>query len=739
MHGNYLILKLTILTVILFIFTSAAPLLNLSNPSFAEEKIMFPLNTNDGFAATFGEFRAGHIHSGIDMRTRRRTGFPVLAPSDGQIVNLYGDENGYGLMLTFKAANGLIYKFAHLSAFENDKFKLNGFVKKARAQANRRFNFDIDLSGENIKVRTGEIIAFSGDTGAGPPHLHFEICGPDGYKNPTDKPAKDFEIFNPFNFIGAETSADDTPVNIASILLIPQDENSMIEGKPMNAFFSFKKDEPNGSAPDLNIKALGRFKLLVRAFDENKIFEQNESKMGVYKIEFKELFSERPDGSFYSMTFDSMDYKSSRMPEIVYDMYYSNISGGNFYYKLFYESADLNAGAPRFIKSSAGGGIIEIKKGRKKIFELSACDHRGNVTKKIIEIEGAETAPLKTQTESQSGVTLKPEIKKPRKNNAKKTAKKEAAGPADPRISVEYLQNVILFKLKKTPRGGNARIFHGASPLKMFEHDGFQCFYSGYEKIAAAPEITVTSADGKSHKKYSLNLFKVTAGEAVRIYSDSLWSIRINPSAPAGEAFYAGEAVLYPAASFGPAKNRSAFGEIFFSRPVSGAKIYYDISEDAGINSKYGIYDVYSKKNMFLGSSVEEISGRRYICASMKNFKRLKCTVLKDEKPPVLKISKKSAARISKPFKFSDKTETDFLSFNLFDPETGINKTEIKFFIDGSESGNYEYFSSSLLNCYLYDLKTGSNLTPGTHKLKITAADNSGNVSLYEKQFKIVR
>jgi len=732
------IFKLTMLTAVLFIFISGAPSINGSFPAFAEEKIKFPLNTNDSFAATFGEYRSSHIHSGVDLRTKRRTGFPVLAPSNGQIVNLYGDENGYGFMLTFKADSGLIYKFAHLASFENDKFKLNGFVKKARAKANRRFNFDIDLSGENIKVKTGEIIAFSGDTGAGPPHLHFEICGPDGYKSSTDKPEKDFEIFNPFNYISPETAADDTPVNIASILLIPQDENSMIEGKPMNAYFSFKNDKTNDSAPDLNIKAFGKFKILARAFDENKIFEQNESKMGVYKIELKELFSERADGTLYSLSFDSMDYNSSRMPEIIYDMYYSNISAGNFYYKLFYESADLNAAPPRFIKSSAGGGVIEIKKGRKKIFEISASDYSGNVTKKIIEIEGAEPVQIKTKTVSPSGGTLKAENKKTRKPNAKKSAKKETAGPADTRISVEYLQNVILFKLKKTTRGGNAQIFHGAAPLKMFEHEGFQCFYSGYEKIAAAPEITVTSPDGKPAKKYILNLFKITAGETVKIHSDSLWSIRINPSAATSGAFYAGEAVLYPAGS-DPAKTRAAFGEMFFSRPLSGAKIYYDTSEDAGINPKCGIYEVYSKKNMFIGNSSEEISGRRYMCASMKNFKRLKCAVLKDEKPPILKISKKSAARISKPFKYSGKAETDFLSFNLFDSETGINKPEIKFYIDGSQSGNYEYFSSSLLNCYLYDLKTGSNLSPGTHKIKITAADNAGNVSFYEKQFKIAR
>ncbi len=784
--------------------------------AFAAGNILFPLKTNDSVSATFGEYRSNHLHAGADFRTQRRNGIPVIAPSPGKIVNLYGDENGYGLMLTFEADNGFIYKFAHLSAFENDKFRLDGYVKKARAANNSRFNFDIDLSAENTRVGAGEIIAYSGDSGAGPPHLHFEINA--GKRNDGVNSAIAATL-NPFNYMSAAELKDETPVNIASAMLIPDDQNSLVEAKPVGALFNFKRE----GAFDLSVNALGRIKILIKAFDENKLFKDNESKMGVYKIELKEitLFSDgRPaskDGAvIYSLAFDSIGDKYSRAPEIVYDMYYSKIFGGNFYYNMFYSGAPDER--PQYITAAYNGGIIEIKTGERRYFEISACDYFNNISKRVIEINGGGSSTAKLlqagkadvdeagasgedisgalpkKLEPVNNMKAKAAAKKINKTHVEKNKKaqnlkqkksKNAKGvkvnndnaQGDDKIIVEYSENVILFKIKRAAGKSRPVITHNVSEMKMFEAGGYYCYYKGYDEFAAMPEITVKypvvkgstvafdenkaaedrigpggrGNSGGGEKKYGLRIYKMQPGEIVKLGADGRYMIKLTALSDPVKPFYAGEMNLTSAGEDSGMSTHPAGGaggsvgagnssvDIGFSRPGYGAKIYYKPTDENKILPDAGLYQIYSKTRIFMGNAVEAIYGGRYLSAPFKNTKRLSCAVFKDEKLPVLKIYKKSGARLAKPLKLSAKAENNFLSFNLRDAESGVNRANIKYYIDGAESGNYEYFSGALLNCYIYDIKTGLNLSPGVHKIKIIAVDNSGNKAVYEKEFKIIK
>lgn len=776
--------------------------------AFAAGDILFPLKINDSVSATFAEYRSNHLHAGLDLRTRRRNGIPVIAPSAGKIVNLYGDENGYGLMLTFKADNGLIYKFAHLSAFENEKLGLNDYVKKARADNNRRFTFDIDLSPENITAGAGEIIAYSGDTGAGPPHLHFEITADGGNDRAKNKVKVDgTAALNPFNYLSAAELKDETPVNIAAAMIIPDDQNSLVEGKPVGALYNFKQ----AGAFDLSVNALGRIKILIKAFDENKLFKDNESKMGVYKIELKEieLFSagrpaEKDGALIYSLVFDSIGDKYSRSPEIVYDMYYSKISGGNFYYNMFYSGAA--EGRPQYIAAARDGGVIEIKTGEKRYFEISACDYFNNISKRVIEINGSGSSSAKSmqageaevdeagspeedisgapQKKSQPAKNLKTKAASKKinktdveKNKNKKKKIKNDKAQVNDKVIVEYSENVILFKIKRSSGKRQPVITHNGSGMKSFAAAGYYCYYKGYDEFAAMPEITVKyfvakdnavpfdenkSVEGQNRpnspdcsndsagveKKYGLKIYKIQPGEFVKIGSDGRYMIKLTALKDTVKPFYAGEMNLTAAGEDSVIYSQSASGadetgnyslDIGFSRPGFGAKIYYKLTDENKILLDAGLYQLYSKTRIFLGNTVETVEGGRYLSAPFKNMKRLSCAVFKDKKPPFLKISKKSGARLAKPLKLSAKAENNFLSFNLRDAESGVNRANIKYYIDGAESGNYEYFSGSLLNCYIYDIRTGLNLSPGVHKIKIIAVDNSGNKAVYEKEFKIIK
>jgi murein DD-endopeptidase MepM/ murein hydrolase activator NlpD len=96
--------------------------------------------------SVFGERGKGH-HDGIDLRAA--VGTPVRAASDGKIIYSGSKIGGYGKMIVIRHAGKLSSVYAH-----NSKL----LVKAGQ------------------KVRRGQLIAYSGNTGrSSGPHIHFEI------------------------------------------------------------------------------------------------------------------------------------------------------------------------------------------------------------------------------------------------------------------------------------------------------------------------------------------------------------------------------------------------------------------------------------------------------------------------------------------------------------------------------------------------------------------------------------
>lgn len=120
----------------------------------------FPLT----LTATPGEFRGPHLHAGIDVSTKQTTGWPVHAVDDGIVVRIKSKIRSEGKAVYVKHLNGKISVYAHLEDFAPALLKL---IPK------RRY-FDI-FPKINLKVQRGQIIGYSGESGAGLPHLHFEI------------------------------------------------------------------------------------------------------------------------------------------------------------------------------------------------------------------------------------------------------------------------------------------------------------------------------------------------------------------------------------------------------------------------------------------------------------------------------------------------------------------------------------------------------------------------------------
>jgi hypothetical protein len=120
--------------------------------------------------STFGEHRTGHFHSGIDLGTGGEAGLPVRAVASGRIVRMRASAHGYGRALYLETDSGWVAVYAHLDRF------VPRLERLLRERQEREGEYEADFAPEPAPhVGPDSLLGWSGDTGAGPPHFHFEL------------------------------------------------------------------------------------------------------------------------------------------------------------------------------------------------------------------------------------------------------------------------------------------------------------------------------------------------------------------------------------------------------------------------------------------------------------------------------------------------------------------------------------------------------------------------------------
>jgi murein DD-endopeptidase MepM/ murein hydrolase activator NlpD len=175
---------------------------------------LWPTDASNTITSTFGEFRRTHFHAGIDIRTHDRTGFPVFASRDGYISRIWVNPNGYGKMLHVRHPDHYTTTYAHL-----DRFAAGIHARVAREQAQSgAYPLDIECAPHEFPVRKGEVIAYSGETGTGSPHLHFEIRD------------ENLNAINPL-LCPNMTIKDDIPPFVRKVAFVPIGYESTVNGR----------------------------------------------------------------------------------------------------------------------------------------------------------------------------------------------------------------------------------------------------------------------------------------------------------------------------------------------------------------------------------------------------------------------------------------------------------------------------------------------------------------------------
>ncbi|MEP0010574.1 MAG: M23 family metallopeptidase, partial [Balneola sp.] len=134
---------------------------------------LWPTNSGKFLSSTFGETRSAHFHAGLDIKTWGREGYKVFASKDGFLDKLLITNKGYGKAIYIKHHDGSYTVYAHLQRFNEQFQKIADSIRVN--ELDYSYTFEQSFEEQRIKVKKGDIIGYTGSTGIGPPHLHFEI------------------------------------------------------------------------------------------------------------------------------------------------------------------------------------------------------------------------------------------------------------------------------------------------------------------------------------------------------------------------------------------------------------------------------------------------------------------------------------------------------------------------------------------------------------------------------------
>ncbi len=312
---------------------------------------IWPTDAPRRVTSLFSEYRSTHFHGGIDVGTRRTTGYKVFAARDGYVSRIMVSPTGYGKMLWVRHRDGYYTTYAHLRNFNKD---IDELVRREQHRL-ERYPVVIECSPIDFPVKKGDLIAYTGDTGTGSAHLHFEIRDPN----------KDF--INPLLCNQLSYTDDLSPV-FRALAVSPLGERSIVNGKHSPEVYRFKNDSKGTITLDTPIYASGKFGFAVYARDRAT---GQEFMTGVYSYR---LFLN--DSLLYKVKFDRTPSADDNQVGLHYDYYLMEDESGRFE-KLYIDSPNR---LPFYKPKTFNAGIVDtelLHPGRHR-FKIETTDIYGN-------------------------------------------------------------------------------------------------------------------------------------------------------------------------------------------------------------------------------------------------------------------------------------------------------------------------------------------------------------------------
>ena len=321
-----------------------------------------PLDINLFLAGTFGELRSNHFHAGLDIKTQRKEGLNVYAAADGYVSRIKVALWGYGKVIYITHPNGYTTVYAHLSKFGKG---IEEYVKSIQYKKESYETGNIFLKPNQIPVKKGQVIAYSGSTGGFvAPHLHYEI-----------RDTKTAKIINPFLF-GIKVKDTIAP-KFKGLFVYPLVDSSRVNQSIKKSLLSFKSIGNNTYTTN-RITASGPIGFGVQVYDQlNGAYNKN----GIYSLEMK------VNGhKVYHHVLETFSFSESKYINLLID--YDNYARfKNKFQKTFKEKANKL----KIYKSLLSDGFVNIKNGYNYEVEITASDFAGNKTTIRIPVKGVQS------------------------------------------------------------------------------------------------------------------------------------------------------------------------------------------------------------------------------------------------------------------------------------------------------------------------------------------------------------
>lgn len=201
-----------------------------------------PLDPPVRVTGGFGEYRVGHFHAGFDFGTGGQVGQPVYAPVSGYVERVRASGVGYGRSIYLHTEDGRLLQFGHLDAFAEP---LASYVA-AMQESTGQYEQDLWPEARRFAMHAGDRIAWTGESGAGGPHMHFEVRRGDVAYQPSR---------------AGLVVPDSTPPSLASLTLEPLDDTSYVERGTVPYTIAISSGRPD------TVTVQGRVRALVGARD----------------------------------------------------------------------------------------------------------------------------------------------------------------------------------------------------------------------------------------------------------------------------------------------------------------------------------------------------------------------------------------------------------------------------------------------------------------------------------------
>lgn len=320
-----------------------------------------PMRIPLALSANFGELRADHFHSGLDIKTQGLTGMEVVAAASGYVYRISISPGGFGKALYIRHPSGYSTVYGHLDKFipEIEEYVIS------RQYEEKSFMVSLWPQKDKFRFEQGDIIAYSGNSGSSSgPHLHYEIR------------KSDQEIpLNPLLFeFGIR---DDIKPVIEKLVIFPTGKNTQINGRTGMLKFSAAGGNGNYYIPNtVNISGPAGFG--IKSFDQ---FCDSYNKCSAFSIELK-----IDSLTHYKYVMDEFSFNESRYVNSHID-YETYVKENIYLERAFVLPNDRLSVYQKVVNN----GIFNFNDNRKHSVEIILTDLHNN--KSILSFQVASVAP----------------------------------------------------------------------------------------------------------------------------------------------------------------------------------------------------------------------------------------------------------------------------------------------------------------------------------------------------------